>query len=364
MDAAAKPSTPVRSGYGRPVNAPGKAPTSGPTQTPALDAQPPVRPRNAGHAPSAARNGALPNRPTQQTASRSPFMDMHADIHQQIAAHLDVASTIQLARATEPMEPAVAADYRDAARREARGFLRSIDPHVPKHPSALMDERAALDRIVGRFVSEERGGPAGARDTRDADTAALTRLKLHVLKTECNEADRACLTHLVMPPRSAGPETAKAYDQILDSIGEMKNPEAQAQALVRYVFTVSLDGFPSGPAAPAQERDGGLRGFARMFFNAASAGTTEGAPPPDWHPPRRGNAQQLLQQLVQQQPHIGRALTMSAQLSPYPSEDPVTPQTIADVFSARLPHHPSMSFARFDYLTACQEFMRDVSRSR
>lgn len=325
----------------------------------------PVRNRSAGNTPTAARNAALPARPAQASSNQSPFMSLHADIHQQIAEHLDVSSSIQLARAVQSMEPGVAADYRDAACREAKRFLRGLDPHRPKHPHALFDERAAMDRIVGRFVSQERRSVPERGNASDVDTAALMRLKLHVLKTECNEADRACLTHLVMPARSAGPQTAKAYDQILDSIRDMKNPEAQAAALVRYVFTVPLDGFPSGPAAPAERHGvfGGFGAFIQRAIRGSAAGSIEGSPPPDWHPPTRGSAGQLLQQLVQQQPHIGRALAMAAQLPVYPSPDPVTPQTIADVFSARLPHHPSMSFPRFDYLKACQDFMRTRTES-
>lgn len=353
------PSSPPRVGPAHALDLPSTPPSGSPA--PSLD--PPVRPRSAGNAPAAARNAALAQRSTEARSNASPFMNVHADIHHEISKRLDVTSKIQLARATESMEPGVATDYRDAARREARDFLCGIDPHQPKHPSALFEERAALDRIVGRFVSEQAAS-AEHRDAGDTDIAALARLKLHVLKTECNEADRACLTHLVMPPRSAGPETSKAFNQILDSIQGMKNPEAQAQALVRYVFTVPLDGFPSGPAAPA-DRSGVLGRFGALIGRTWGAGRlddvshgVQGSPPPGWHPPARGSAKQLLGELLQKEPHIGRALDMAAKLPAYPSPDPVTPQTIADVFSARLPHHPSMPFARFDYLAACQSHMR------
>ncbi|MCM5682798.1 hypothetical protein M8A51_24980 [Schlegelella sp. S2-27] len=341
-------------------------PPSG-SPTPWLD--PPVRPRSAGNAPAAARNAAPAQRSAEARSNASPFMNLHADIHHEISKRLDVTSNIQLARATESMEPGVAADYRDAARRKAKDFLCGIDPHQPKHPTALFEERAALDRIVGRFVSEPAAS-AEHREAGDADIAALTRLKLHVLKTECNEAHRACLTHLVMPARSAGPETSKAYHQILDSIRDMKNPEAQAQALVRYLFTVPLDGFPSAPSASA-DRTSLLGRFGTLVGRALSASGRNdgsngvlGAPPPGWQPPVRGSAEQLLRELVQQAPHIGRALDMAAALPAYPSPDPVTPQTIADVFSARLPHHPSMPFARFDYLAACQRHMRTSTGTR
>lgn len=240
-----------------------------------------------------------------------------------------------------------------AAERAADSFLRQINPHGPQNtPQQMRHDRAGFDHSLIEFL-----GTPGNVGT-DADIAALTHMKMDVLARR-NEADRACLVHMVVPHRVSGPDTRAACDRILDSIQQMRSPEAKANALVRYMYTVPLDGFPSASGPP---RSFGQRVFDAAFravFDVAPQRTlhVEGDPPPGWNPPKGGSAAQHLQQLVRQRPDLGRALDMVARLPAYDSKDRITPDIIASVLSARFPHHISMPFPQAAYLQACRNHM-------